>query len=141
MKIIKSFYELKKEDFNFNLIVIFAKYNSGKSSICTDTIYNILGDDIIYATFINQDKPWFKARKSQIKFNQSLKNKTIIFDEISDDKRRNIVDLNILIQNNKVIILSNYLGNKDNFESEIKLFEKNFLFSKKDLNYIFLKTI
>ena len=87
--------------------VIFSRYNTGKSSVCTDFLLDNLYNSI-YATFIDQSKPNFIPRKSDISFDEIVEGKVIIFDEVGDDKGRSVEDyLSNLIDKNKVIILSN----------------------------------
>lgn len=92
MKVIEDFSCLKEVlpiFKKFDCIVILAKYNYGKSSICTDGIHKFFGEDMVYyITFTDQSKPGFTPRKSRLDFNEIVGKKIIIFDELSDDKER-----------------------------------------------------
>ena len=127
MIILEDFTYLEKEHFdNHDTIVILARYNFGKSSFCTDKIFEFLGDNTLYLTFTDQSKPSFTARETQLEFGDIVKGKTIVFDEISDDKGRDVERyLKELIQHNKVIILSNLYGSNDDPLKEIELFKQH----------------
>ena len=98
-------------------------------------------ENTYYATFIDQSKPNFKPRKSRLKFNEIVKGKIIVFDEISDDEKRDVKSYaKVLIENNLVIILTNPYGSSNDAEKEIKLFkehEKDILPDK--IIFIFVK--
>lgn len=146
----------KLEDFNkYNCVVIICRYNGGKSSIATDLIHEYFGEgNTYYITLIDQSKPNFKPRESRLKFNEIVKNKIIIFDELSydqsligretnleerrtpldkiaDEENRDVRDyIKKLIENNLVIILSNPYASSNDAYKEINLFkqtEKNIL--------------
>jgi archaellum biogenesis ATPase FlaH len=79
-----------------------------------------------YLTFTDQSKPNFTPRKSILEFNKIVEDKIIIFDEISDDKERDIRSyLKKLISTNKVIILTNPYGSSNTPEREAILFKEN----------------
>ena len=143
--ILKDIVDIKNQlkDFKgYKCVVIICRYNEGKSSIISDMIHEYFGEEeTYYATFIDQNKPNFTPRASRLKFDEIVKNKIIIFDEISDDKDRDIKNyLKKLINDNLVIILSNPYGSTHNSEKEIDLFkqhEKNIL--PKETLFIFVK--
>ena len=118
-------------------IVILAKYNSGKSSVCTNKIFGFF-ENVLYLAFVDQNKPNFKPRENNLNFGELVKDKIIIFDEINDDNGRDVEKyLKNLIKDNKVIILSNPYGSSDDPEKEVKLFKEH-----EDLNeasFIYLK--
>ncbi|MBN1157306.1 hypothetical protein JXA85_06805 [Candidatus Woesearchaeota archaeon] len=120
--------------------VIIAKYNAGKSSIATELLHQLFGEENThYVTFIDQSKPHFSPRKSRLTFGEIVKNKVIIFDEISDDANRDVRGyLEKLIKINKVIILSNPYGASEYPEREIKLFRKTESLPE-DVFFIFVK--
>ncbi len=129
MIILKNFLDLEKKHLDLNTyqtIVILAKYNFGKSSQCTNKIFNFFGKEkTSYVTFIDQSKPNFNPRKSELEFGQLVDGKIIIFDEISDEKARDVgTYLRTLVKKNNVIILSNPYGHSNNPEKEIALFKK-----------------
>ena len=112
--------------------MVICKYNGGKSSVATDLIHKHFGEEnTYYAAFIDQSKPNFKPRESRLKFNEIIKEKIIVFDEVSDDEDRDIRRyIKELIKNNLVIILSNPYGSSNDADKEISLFketEKNIL--------------
>lgn len=123
----------KLKDFrNYRCVVIICRYNGGKSSVATELIHEYFGEeDIYYVTFIDQSKTNFTPRKTRLKFNEVVKDKIIVFDEISDEENRNLgIYLTKLIENNLVIILSNPHGSSNDANKEINLFketEKNIL--------------
>ena len=144
--IIKSIDKIKErlnEFKNYNCVVIICRYNGGKSSIATELIHDYFGDkNTYYATFIDQSKPNFKPRESRLRFNEAVKGKIIVFDEIADDKNRNVKSyVRELIENNLVIILTNPYGSSSDADREVNLFkehEKDILPSK--TLFIFVKT-
>ena len=109
----------------YNCIVILCRYNGGKSSIATELIHQYFGEENThYVTFIDQSKPNFKPRESKLKLNELVEGKVIVFDEIDSDEKINVkIYLQKLIENNRVIILSNPYGSSDDYEREIKLFQ------------------
>jgi len=111
----------------YNCGVIICKYNSGKSSIATELIHKHFGEEnTCYVTFINQSKPNFTPRESKLKFNEMVKDKVVVFDEIDADEEINIKTyLKKLIENNLVIILTNPYGSSNEPEKEIELFKKH----------------
>lgn len=120
--------EEKLNSFNkHNCIVIICRYNGGKSSIATDLIHHYFGEEnTYYATFIDQSKPNFTSRESRLKFDEIVSDKIVIFDEIDDEKRRDVETyLKRLIENNIVIILTNPYGSSNDSEKEIRLFKKH----------------
>jgi len=125
--IIKGIHNLKNElktfD-NYDCVVIICKYNGGKSSIATDLIHGHFGDkNTYYATFIDQEKPNFLPRKSRLKFGELIKNKVVVFDEISNDNEGDVTNyINELIKYNLLIILTNPYGGSNNSDNEIALF-------------------
>ena len=125
---------------SFSCMVIIAKYDKGKSSIITEAIHDFFGEaNTVYLTFTEQAKPGFVPREVKVKFGEHIKGKVIVFDEVSDDKNRNIrAYLNELIKNNKVIILSNPYGSSNNPEKEISLFKEHEDVPE-DAKFIFLK--
>ena len=130
MKVIDNFSCLKEVlplFNNYKCIVILAEYNYGKSSVCIDEIHHYFGEEnTYYTTFIDQSKPGFAPRKSKLDFNEFVTNKIIIFDEIDDEKERNIREyIKQLIKNNRVVILSNPYGSSKNSQYECKLFKKH----------------
>ena len=113
--IIENFNRLNQELPKFkdyNCIVILAKYNFGKSSICTDLIHGFFGEEkTYYVTFTDQSKENFKPRTSRLRSNELVEDKIIVFDEINDEKERDLQPyLKELIKKNKVIILSSPYG-------------------------------
>ena len=124
---IQDIKERLKDFKDYGCIVIICKYNGGKSSIATGLIHEYFGEeDTYYATFIDQNKVNFTARKARLRFDEVVKGKVVIFDEISDEKGRNIKDyLKKLIANNLVIILSNPYGSTNDAEKEINLFNEH----------------
>lgn len=143
--IVNDINEIKRELNSFNnhgCVVIICKYNGGKSSIAAELIYKHFGEkNTYYVTFIDQSKPNFTPRKSRLKFNELVKDKVIVFDEIDADKKRDVKTyLKNLIENNLVIILTNPYGSSNDSEKEIKLFkehEGNIL--PKDTLFIFVR--
>lgn len=130
MKEIKNFLNLKEilDEFkNHDLIVILARYNYGKSSICTDTLINYLGTNkTIYCSFTDQSKPNFQPRKNGLIFGQLVENKTIILDELTDDSERDIEGyVKKLISKNKLIILTNPYGASNDANKEKLTFINN----------------
>lgn len=126
----------------YNCIVILCKYNGGKSSIITEMIHRHFGEEnTCYITFIDQSKPNFTPRKSKLEFNELVKDKVIVFDEMgADDKRvlKNYVKK--LVGDNLVIILTNPYGSSQDYEREIQLFqthERNIL--PKNTLFVFVK--
>lgn len=111
----------------YNCVVIISQYNGGKSSLATDLIHHYFGEEnTYYLTFIDQSKPHFIPRKSRLKFNEIIKDKIIVFDEIDDEEKRNIKTyLKQLLKNNLVIILTNPYGTSNNSEKEINLFKEH----------------
>lgn len=111
----------------YDCIVIIRRFNGGKSSIITDMIHEYFRDDnTYYATFTEQSKPNFVARKSKLEFGELVKNKIIIFDEINDDLKRDVESyVKSLMKNNKVIILTNPYSSSNDAEKEIALFQKH----------------
>ena len=127
--ILSTLEEIKKELPYFKeyaCVVIICKYNGGKSSLITDMIHDYLGEEhVYYATFIDQSKSHFTPRKSRLKYGEIVENKIIVFDEISDDKNRDVrAYIKKLIEKNKVIILTNPYGSSNDADKEIKLFKK-----------------
>ena len=124
MEELKSVLEEIKEH---KCTVIIARYNAGKSSVATELLHQFFGEEnTYYVTFIDQTKPRFSPRKSKLKFGEIIKDKIIVFDEISDDNDRDVRGyLKKLVRNNKVIILSNPYGASDYAEREIRLFSKS----------------
>jgi hypothetical protein len=109
---------------NFDCVVVICSYNGGKSSKITDMLSSYF-DTPYYVTFIDQSKPNFSPRSSSLKFEQGITNKTIIFDEISDDLNRNVSGyVKVLTVHNFVIILSNPYGSSTDGEKEINLFKE-----------------
>ena len=110
----------------YNCIIILCKYNGGKSSLITDMIHQFFGEDkTYYLTFVDQSKNNFTPRKSRLKFNELVKRKIVIFDEIDDEEKRDVKPyLKKLIENNLVIILSNLYGSSNDSEKEIRLFKE-----------------
>lgn len=133
--IVKDIKEIKCTLKNFkdhDCVVIICRYNGGKSSIATELIHEYFGEkDTYYITFTNQSKPGFKPRKNRLEFNELVKNKIIVFDEITDEENKDIEGyIKKLIENNLVIILSNPYGSSNDPDKEINLFkqhEKNIL--------------
>ena len=128
---------------NYNCVVIICRYNGGKSSIAADLIHGHFGEEsTYYVTFIDQSKPNFRPRESRLKFNEIVKGKVIVFDEIADDMNRNIKNyVKQLIEKNLVIILTNPYGSSNDADKEINLFkehEKDILPNK--ALFIFVKT-
>lgn len=128
--IIKDIKEIKDKlnEFKYyNCVVIICKYNGGKSSIATELIHKYFGEgSTYYVTFIDQSKPNFKPRESRLKFNEIVKDKIIVFDEIADEKNRNVKSYaRQLIENNLVIILTNPYGSSNDADKEIDLFKKH----------------
>ena|SRR3989338_6994304 len=127
----------------YESIVLICKYNGGKSSLITDMIHRYFGEEnTYYLTFIDQSKPHFVPRKSRLSYGQMIEKKIIIFDELSDDKNRDVrAYLKKLIEKNKVIILTNPYGSSDDAEKEIALFrkEEEKILPAKVL-YLFVKT-
>ena len=75
----------------YNCIIILCKYNGGKSSLITDMIHQFFGEDkTYYLTFVDQSKNNFTPRKSRLKFNELVKRKIVIFDEIDDEEKRDV---------------------------------------------------
>lgn len=111
----------------YGCVVILCKYNGGKSSIATELIHQWFGEEnTYYVTFTDQSKPNFIPRKSRLEFNELVNNKVIVFDEIDSDKRLDLKEyLKRLIQNNLVVILSNFYGNSQDYEKEVKLFQNH----------------
>lgn len=124
---IQDIKERLKDFKNYGCVVIICKYNKGKSSITTELIHEYFGEeDTYYVTFIDQNKKNFTARKARLRFNEVITGKVVVFDEISDEKGRDIKDyLKKLIENNLVIILSNPYGSTDDAEKEINLFNEH----------------
>lgn len=110
-----------------NCVVIICKYNGGKSSIAAELIHEYFGEEnTYYVTFIDQSKPKFTPRKSRLQFDELVKDKIIVFDEIDSDKAKDVKSyLKRLIENNLVIILTNPYGSSNNAEKEIKLFKEH----------------
>lgn len=129
MKVIKNFDGIEKlfPLFDeFDCVVILAKYNCGKSSICTEKIHNQFGEEnVYYATFVDQSKPNFTPRQSRLNFGEVVFNKIIVFDEISDDQSRDVKGyLKKLTKTNKLIILSNPYGASSEAKREAELFRE-----------------
>ena len=124
---IKEIKDKLNEFKNYNCVIIICKYNGGKSSIATDLIHEHFGgEDTYYATFIDQSKPNFNPRKSRLKFNEIVKDKMIVFDEIDDDENRDVKSyVKQLIENNLVIILTNHYGSSNDAHKEINLFKEH----------------
>jgi len=143
--IVKDIKEIKdklNEFGNYNCVVIICRYNGGKSSVATDLIHEHFGEENThYVTFIDQSKPNFKPRQSRLEFNEIVKDKIIVFDEIADDKKRDAKSyVQQLIKNNLVIILTNPYGSSNDADKEINLFkehEKDIL--PKNVLFIFVK--
>ncbi len=112
---------------NHNCVIIICRYNGGKSSTATELIHQYFGEEnTYYVTFIDQSKPHFIPRESKLKFNEMVKGKVIVFDEIDSEEKIDLTDyLKNLIENNLVIILSNPYGSSDDDEKEIKLFREH----------------
>jgi len=128
--IIEDIKEISKELNNFKnykCVVIICKYNGGKSSIANELIHQHFGEEnTFYVTFIDQSKPNFTPRKSRLKFNEFVKDKIIVFDEIDSDEKREVKTyLKQLIEDNLVIILTNLYGSSNDAEKEIDLFKKH----------------
>lgn len=106
-------------------VVIISKPNSGKTSIAAEEILSYYGEDrALYATFIDQSKPGFTPRDSQLEFGELVEDKIIIFDELGDDKRRDASRYaRRLLRENKVIILTNPYAGESSGEHEIELFK------------------
>ncbi len=113
---------------SYNCIVIISKYNTGKSTSATNTIFKHFGFDFVeYITLTEQRKGTDrKYRKSSIKFGEVPENKIVVFDELhsdiavtSDAIHRHIKEL---IEKNKLIILTNPYGLSSDSEKEIGLF-------------------
>ena len=126
----------------YNCIVIFCKYNGGKTSIATELIHQYFGEEnTYYVTFIDQSKPNFTPRKSKLKLNELVEGKVIVFDEIDSEEKINVkIYLQKLIENNCVIILSNLYGSSQDYDREIQLFqthERNIL--PKNTLFVFVK--
>ncbi|MBI2151979.1 hypothetical protein HYU21_04595 [Candidatus Woesearchaeota archaeon] len=128
---------------DYGCVIIICKYNGGKSSLMTDMIHNFFGEDnTYYLTFVDQRKNNFTPRKSRLKFNELVKEKIVVFDEIDDEEKRDVKPyLKKLIENNLVIILSNLYGSSNDSEKEIRLFKEQ----EKDILpantlFIFVKT-
>ena len=111
----------------YDIIVIIARYDYGKSSLCTDIPIDFFGEDrSIYCTFTDQSKPNFHPRKNQLLFGQPMENKTIIIDELTDDNGRDMEGyIAKLMLKNKLIILTNPYGSSEMAEKEVELFIKN----------------
>lgn len=111
---------------NYKCIVIICRYNGGKSSIATELIHNYFGEEnTFYVTFIDQSKPNFTPRESKLKFNEFVEDKIIVFDEIADEKNRDVrVFIKKLIDKNLVIILSNPYASSNDADKEINMFKK-----------------
>ena len=125
--IITKIEEIKREIKSFEkykCVVILCKYNGGKSSVITNLIHSYFGEDkTYYVTFTDQSKPNFIPRKSKLEFDEIVEGKVVVFDEISDDLGRDVSKyLKKLIDNNLVIILSNFYGGGNDADKEIKLF-------------------
>lgn len=119
--------EDKLGDFKeYDSVVIICRYDGGKSSIATELIHKYFGEEnTYYITFIDQNKANFIPRKSRLKFNEIVKDKVIVFDEISDEASRNIRGyVKRLIEDNLVIILSNPYASSNDAGKEINLFKK-----------------
>ena len=144
--IVKDIKEIKDKlnDFkNYDCVVIICRYNGGKSSVAADLIHDHFGEEnTYYATFIDQSKPNFKPRESRLEFNEIVKNKIIVFDEIADDKNRDVKSyIKKLIENNWVVILTNPYGSSNDADKEVNLFkehEKDVL--PKNVLFIFVKS-
>ena len=124
---IKEIKDKLNEFKNYNCVVIICRYNGGKSSIAADLIHEHFGEEnTYYATFIDQSKPNFKPRESRLKFDEIVKGKVIVFDEIADDANRNTKNyVKQLIENNMVIILTNHYGSSNDAHKEINLFKEH----------------
>lgn len=111
---------------DYSCIVILCRYNGGKSSLITDRIHEFFGEEkTYYLTFVDQSKPNFTPRKSRLRWNELVKDKVIIFDEIDDEEKRDVKPyLKKLIESNLVIILSNLYGSSNDPEKEIRLFKE-----------------
>ncbi|MBU3941392.1 MAG: GTPase domain-containing protein [Nanoarchaeota archaeon] len=119
--------EGKLGDFKeYDSVVIIGRYDSGKSSIATELIHKYFGEEnTYYITFIDQSKANFIPRKSRLKFNEIVKDKVIVFDEIDDEGGRDIRGyVKKLIKDNLVIILSNPYASSNNAGKEISLFKE-----------------
>jgi hypothetical protein len=116
---------------NYGCVVIICKYNGGKSSIATDLIHKHFGEEnTYYVAFIDQSKPNFTPRKSRLKFNEFVKDKIIVFDEIADEQNRDVeAYVKSLIGKNLVIILTNPYASSNDADKEIDLFKE----SEKDI--------
>jgi hypothetical protein len=129
MRVVEDIVDLRKAFplfENHDCVVIIARYDFGKSSVCTELIHEYFGEDkTYYATFIDQSKPGFTPRKSRLVFGQLVKDKVVVFDEISDDKDRDVrAYLKSLMGKNKVIILSNPYALTSNPTYECELFSR-----------------
>lgn len=127
---------------DYDCVVIICKYNGGKSSIATNLIHGHFEEEnTYYVTFIDQSKPNFKPRESRLKFDEIVKDKIIVFDEIADEKNRDVKSyVKQLIENNLVIILTNPYGSSNDADKELNLFkghEKDIL--PKNSLFIFVK--
>ncbi len=127
----------------YDTIVIICRYNGGKSSIATELIHKYFGEEnTYYITFIDQSKANFIPRKSRLKFNEIVKDKVIVFDEIADEEGRGIRGyVKKLIEDNLVIILSNPYASSNDAGKEINLFketEKDIL--PNNVLFIFVKS-
>lgn len=128
---------------DYDCVVIICRYNGGKSSVATDLIQGYFEEEnIYYVTFIDQSKPNFKPRECKLKFNEIVKDTIIIFDELADEKNRDVKSyVKQLIEDNLVIILTNPYGSSNDADKELNLFKKH----EKDILpknplFIFVKT-
>lgn len=95
----------------YKCVVIICKYNGGKSSVVTQLIHEHFGEEkTYYVTFIDQSKPRFTPRENRLKFNEMVKGKIIVFDEIDSEEKRDLKTyLKRLLENNLVIIFKQSL--------------------------------
>jgi len=109
----------------YEAVVIISRYNSGKTSIAAEELLSYYGEDrALYATFIDQSKPGFTPRSSQLEFGESVEDKIIIFDELFDDEKRDVSGYaHRLLKDNQVISLTNPYGKESSGEHEIELFK------------------
>jgi len=111
----------------YGCVVILCRDNGGKFSIITEMVHGYFGEErTYYITFIDQNKPNFKSRKNKLVFNEIVKDKVIVFDEIDSDEEMDVKSyLKKLIENNLVVILSNLYGSSNDYDKEIELFKKH----------------
>ncbi len=109
----------------YKCIVIICKYNGGKSSTITEIIHKHFGEEkTYYVTLIDQSKLNFTPRQSRLEFGKIVRNKIVVFDEISDEKNREVRQyIRELIKENRVIILTNPYGSSNDVNKEVNLFK------------------